>query len=635
MKKHLGKKILASVMAGAMLFGTVAAGTMAFAADATSLKVAAFSDINYKEGQADAEGMFLARSRPALDTAISVIAGTDAEVVLITGNLTYDGSQESHNYVAGKLATLVDMGKKVYVVPGENDVAESGVNTGAITKAQFKTTYANFGYAAPAAADTETISYVAAPKAGFKVMMLDSVAAPTEGSASSVGQGAINVTWAKNNVELAVAGGDKVIAASHHPSVTRGSAETTLIGLVWEVAKAQDASGATIYTGDPFEGLDIVDKSAFSYADMQTLYAAGLTDIFTGHALMNNVMTETVTTEVTDEATGDVTPVTTDTWTDYNCGSLVSAGCGVRFATVTASETTSTFTDFSTVDGLNVQNKLAYDALRAYAFTYVDEVVAMAKPVIYKVLDIAEVIGKNFAGTIKLGGIAGVILDGTIQNAVRDLIGRVMNDLRATNADGTKKLDVALDDIVAGLKNTSVPTSDTTTVSMLHALTDMMRQRQRNNQLVCESFEPMVNQLKAATPGEDHHYPASQTPLAQKLVQNFAAVVNATNFMDLLNTVLSEQLKLGVANPSIRELLYAPYTVLGQTIDLWSIMDGLITPAPPAWALPSALYKDLVKDILIGAGGSAQTAAALKSKISGHAADLVDRFLIIGGAYAI
>ena len=90
-------------------------------------------------------------------------------LVLISGDLTKDGEQVSHEYVTSKLDELRAIGIKTLVIPGNHDrgsnsdaVYYDGESTTAATVATnewFAKHYANYGYGAGSEREGTTLTY--------------------------------------------------------------------------------------------------------------------------------------------------------------------------------------------------------------------------------------------------------------------------------------------------------------------------------------------------------------------------------------------------------------------------------------------------------------------------------------------
>lgn len=247
MKK--GKRWLSVTLVIAILLVSMQAMFTAGAITPNQLKVATVSDIRYQAGAADKEGLILSKSGAVLDEAVERVKNSNADALLITGDLTNDGSRKSHEYVAAKLAEIEAEGIDVYVIPGEHDIREGGVNTAAVSRAVFKTIYKDFGYS-EAQQDSATASYLVDFGHGFKAVMSDSVAADGMGQMSR---------WVIDTAKTEIDKGNTVFAASHHPAVTRSSVDRVFIDLLHTLYNATLYldKAYRLYTADPGGGKEL------------------------------------------------------------------------------------------------------------------------------------------------------------------------------------------------------------------------------------------------------------------------------------------------------------------------------------------------------------------------------------------
>lgn len=111
-------------------------------------------------------------STELIDLAINNILQSDAEVVLIPGDLSSEGELLSHRGMASSLSRLKDQGRRVFVVPGNHDinmlhgaVRYMGIETEpaeTISADQFAHIYRDYGYGNALYRDERSLSYVAA-----------------------------------------------------------------------------------------------------------------------------------------------------------------------------------------------------------------------------------------------------------------------------------------------------------------------------------------------------------------------------------------------------------------------------------------------------------------------------------------
>ena len=142
------------------------------------------------------------------------------DIVLITGDLTKDGEQASHNYVKAGLKKLTGAGIKVFVIPGNHDFGTEGSPkqykadgttepAPVLASNYFAGFYEGYGYGDEASEyDENSLSYVAEPVEGLVLLAIDSHSAsiPEE-----------TLTWLCTKATEAHAAGKQVIAMMHHP----------------------------------------------------------------------------------------------------------------------------------------------------------------------------------------------------------------------------------------------------------------------------------------------------------------------------------------------------------------------------------------------------------------------------------
>lgn len=239
----------------------------------------------------------LEQSADLFDQFLTAINSSGADVLLITGDLTKDGEQASHEYVREKLAAL-DM--KVYVVPGNHDFGEEGnhiqynadgttVDAPVLSPADFITAeagYADYGYGAGSTLDPNgSLSYVAEPVKGLILLAIDSHSAsiPSE-----------TLIWLCNQAKEARDMGKQVIAMMHHPLI-------------------EHIKGASMFISTYTVGSNTTVRDA--------LIEAGVNVILTGHFHASDIAYDWNTSEENGVY-------------DINTGSLISYPCDYRILTL-------------------------------------------------------------------------------------------------------------------------------------------------------------------------------------------------------------------------------------------------------------------------------------------------------------
>ncbi len=193
----VGKKIALTSLLALLVAGcaTIAVGpATAPAADFPAVRFAVISDPHLFDTadsspgpafeRALASGLKLhAESREILERALADIAAERPDFLLVCGDLTRNGERSAHELAAALLGGLDAAGVPVLVVPGNHDVANPGAarfvgdsveTVPSVTPAEFATIHADLGYAEALERDPSSLSYVAEPVKGLRVLALDS-----------------------------------------------------------------------------------------------------------------------------------------------------------------------------------------------------------------------------------------------------------------------------------------------------------------------------------------------------------------------------------------------------------------------------------------------------------------------------
>lgn len=110
------------------------------------------SDLHYyplslSEGEsslAGADFRLKNESTAAVDAAIEQVIKYKSEMLVITGDLTNNGEQESAEELAGMLEKVEDAGIPVFVINSNHDIQGSGGED--ISVSEFRTIFREFGY---------------------------------------------------------------------------------------------------------------------------------------------------------------------------------------------------------------------------------------------------------------------------------------------------------------------------------------------------------------------------------------------------------------------------------------------------------------------------------------------------------
>lgn len=576
MKKS--KRLIGVLLAVIILLVSIQAAFVAGAAEANSIKVATISDIRYQSGATDKEGLLLSKSAAMLDAAIAKVKNSNADVLLVTGDLTNNGSKSSHNYVAEKLAEVEAEGIPVYVIPGEHDVREGGTLT-AVSKSVFEEIYKDFGYS-ESKQDPNSASYVADLGNGFEVVMSDSVAADGQGQMTQ---------WVVDQAKSGINSGKTVFAASHHPIVTRSSVDRIFIDLLHTLSNVELELGGKfkIYTNDPDQAaasLGLVDRTCV-LNNSGALLDAGVKYLFSGHG---------GTLSVSGTSTTNGAQLY-----DIMSGSLVNASASVRYTTLykgtdnmkqqRAEYTTDMITSAQGVD--NVE-QAAHAALKAYMPTEVDNAISTAEKVIAHLIPAIKPNIQNVVRNLDfaaLGVSIPSIADGIVQDVKNDLASSYVGPLFDILGNSTK-----LHNIITDLRS-ALEAMDFNGQDLYGFLTDVFITIQKGDGKTPASVEGIFEAIRNKEP-----------EMLVGLINSFADNFDPTNFVNLLNEVLDLRFNKGYAagiakiDVKLRPLLAGPYKVVSvvDPIDLWGILDGAVTL--PGGKTVSSVVRPLVNDLILG-----------------------------------
>lgn len=131
---------------------------------------------------------------------------SESKFVIIPGDITNKGIAEEHIAFAALLKEFEETyNKEVFVVPGNHDLYKTSI-------AEFKSCYADFGYADALTQDPDSASYTAELSDGYVLLAIDSCK-PTY---SPHGMTDKRIDWIEQQCKNAKAQGKKVIAMLHH-----------------------------------------------------------------------------------------------------------------------------------------------------------------------------------------------------------------------------------------------------------------------------------------------------------------------------------------------------------------------------------------------------------------------------------
>ncbi len=173
----------------------------------------------------------LKQSTEILETAIQKIAAMDGRFVIVPGDMTKDGTYQSHVLFAAYCKKIAAGGKPVFVIPGNHDISNPEAfsyqgNKKILVKGvgpkDFKKIYADFGYKQALYQDPNSQSYIVSPVKGLWLFALDAclyAQNPERGKGHSITDGKFNamtLAWLEKHLQLAAEKNIAVMAMMHH-----------------------------------------------------------------------------------------------------------------------------------------------------------------------------------------------------------------------------------------------------------------------------------------------------------------------------------------------------------------------------------------------------------------------------------
>lgn len=168
---------------------------------------------------ANSDGKVTAYIDELTDAFLSQAIKKKPDGLILSGDLSFNGARRSHEDLAAKLRAVREAGIPVYVIPGNHDLysyASASFSGDAYTRVEnitsdaFAEIYRDFGFEAALSRDPYSLSYIAEPVPGLRLLMLDT---NTQHMTGAVAQNTF--AWLEGELQKARRDGAKVIAVSH------------------------------------------------------------------------------------------------------------------------------------------------------------------------------------------------------------------------------------------------------------------------------------------------------------------------------------------------------------------------------------------------------------------------------------
>ena len=167
----------------------------------------------------NADGKVMEYSEELIDAFVQQIITQQPDVLILSGDLTFNGEYQSHADLSIKLKQITDAGIRVLVIPGNHDLddpmaasfqGDSYRLVDSISSDQFAELYQDFGYGDALATDPASLSYMAELSPGLRVLMVDVNTAEAPGQIT-----AETLNWVRKQLADAAENGARVLAVSH------------------------------------------------------------------------------------------------------------------------------------------------------------------------------------------------------------------------------------------------------------------------------------------------------------------------------------------------------------------------------------------------------------------------------------
>ena len=167
-------------------------------------------------------------SNQIMQSMVNTILAERPDAVLIPGDLTKQGAKMSHMAMSALLKQVTDAGIKVFVIPGNHDVNNTqavrydGANkypAATVTSSEFVELYNDMGYAAAIARDGGSLSYVAEPVPGLRLIAVDDNRCTARDYNTSLNANGLTLgtrSWINGQIDAARQQGKQVMVMMHH-----------------------------------------------------------------------------------------------------------------------------------------------------------------------------------------------------------------------------------------------------------------------------------------------------------------------------------------------------------------------------------------------------------------------------------
>ena len=238
-----------------------------------------------------AESKMMAQSDAIMATITDSIIDLKPRLVLIPGDLTYNGERLSHERMVMYLNRMSEQGIQPLVIPGNHDCnnpyakcfdGDETVPAATVTRDEFAGLYRDFGYGEESVRDTASLSYCCEPVKDIVVIGIDSnmdelnTLTSRGDSADTYNNGGRikpeTLQWVVDRADEARQQGKRVIAMMHHHLLSHFEQEDLLLANY--IVKRHDSIASQLMQA----GIHTVFTGHLHVTDAVTLHNADRTD---------------------------------------------------------------------------------------------------------------------------------------------------------------------------------------------------------------------------------------------------------------------------------------------------------------------------------------------------------------------
>lgn len=168
---------------------------------------------------ANSDGKLVMYCSEIIEAFIDQVIQAQPDCVILSGDVTFNGAKKSHEDLAARLQRIRTASIPVYVLPGNHDIqsgaavsfhGDSYTKVESVTQKEFEAIYRDFGFAQAISRDPYSLSYMAEPFSGLRVLMLDTNVPSATGTVTGS-----TLAWLQDALAKAQNDGATIIAVTH------------------------------------------------------------------------------------------------------------------------------------------------------------------------------------------------------------------------------------------------------------------------------------------------------------------------------------------------------------------------------------------------------------------------------------